>query len=84
MSDRNVLDTRPTSDVEAVLRPAWWTEVVSGKNGSLVQLLHPDHGWLTFVFPPECASRLGMGLVKQSALCDYFAGTLSPSTVAVN
>ena len=53
-----------------------------GKNGSVVQLLHPDHGWLTFLFPPECASRLGTQLVKHSALCDYFAGTLPPQEIA--
>ena len=84
MSENDILDTRPKRDVVAIQRPVWWTEVVTGKNGSMVQLLHPDHGWLTFVFPPECASRLGVQLVKQSALCDYFAGSLPPSTVAVN
>lgn len=84
MPEENILDTRPKNDVEAVFRPVWWTEIVSGKNGSLVQLLHPDHGWLTFVFPPECASRLGAQLVKQAGLCEYFAGTLPACTVVVN
>jgi hypothetical protein len=84
MPDDDILDTRPKCDVVAIQRPVWWTEVVAGKNGSMLQLLHPDHGWLTFIFPPECASRLGTQLVKQSALCDYFAGSLPPSTVTVN
>ena len=84
MADEKILETRPKGDIVAISRPAWWTEIAVGKNGSVVQLLHPDYGWLTFLLPPECASRLGMGLMKQSALCDYFAGTLPPSTVAVN
>ena len=84
MAEQDILDTRPRRDVEAVLRPVWWTEIVSGKNGSLLQLLHPDHGWLTFVLPPECAGRLGAQLVKHAGLCEYFAGTMPSSTVAVN
>jgi len=62
MPEENILDTRPKNDVEAVFRPVWWTEIVSGKNGSLVQLLHPDHGWLTFVLPPECAVNIALDL----------------------
>jgi hypothetical protein len=84
MQEENILDTRPKKDVEAVFRPVWWTEIVSGKNGSLVQLLHPDHGWLTFVFPPECAGSLGAQLVKHAGLCEYFAGTVPRPSVAVN
>jgi hypothetical protein len=84
MSEDNILDTRPKGDIVAISRPAWWTEIAVGKNGSVVQLLHPDYGWLTFLFPPECASRLGMGLMKQSALVEYFAGTVPPSTLSVN
>jgi hypothetical protein len=45
---------------------------------------HPDYGWLTFLFPLEGASRLGMGIMKQPALCEYFAGTLPQSTVTLN
>jgi hypothetical protein len=82
--ESKLLATRPQGDIVAISRPAWWTEIAVGKNASVVQLLHPDHGWLTFCFPPECANRLGLALVKQSALCEYFAGTLPPSTVTVN
>ena len=84
MPDDSILDTRPKGDILAIERPAWWTEIPMGRNGSVVQLLHPDHGWLTFHFPPDCANKLGVALVKQAALCDYFAGTLPPSTVTVN
>ena len=84
MSEEKLLETRPKGDMVAVLRPVWWTELAVGKNGSVVQLLHPDHGWLTFLLPPEHAALLGMALVKHSALCEYFAGTLPPSTVTVN
>jgi hypothetical protein len=84
MPDDNILDTRPKGDIVAVSRPAWWTEITAARNGSVVQLLHPDHGWLTFCFPPECANRLGLALVKQAALIDYFTGALPPSTVTVN
>jgi alkylation response protein AidB-like acyl-CoA dehydrogenase len=45
---------------------------------------HPEHGWLAFVFPPEHGTLLGVTLVKHSALCEYFAGALPPSTVVVN
>lgn len=84
MPEDDILDTRPKNDVPAVFRPVWWTEIVSGRNGSLVQLLHPDHGWLTFVLPPECAGRLGTQLVKHAGLCEYFAGAVPSSTVALN
>ena len=57
--ESKILDTRPKGDIVAISRPAWWTEIAVGKNGSVVQLLHPDHGWLTFLFPPEHANRLG-------------------------
>jgi hypothetical protein len=56
----------------------------SRPRGDMVAVLRPDHGWLVFLFPPSCADRLGQALMKQSALCDYFAGTLPPSTVTVN
>ena len=84
MADEKILETRPKGDIVAISRPAWWTEVAPGKNGSVVQLLHPDHGWLTFLLPKECADRLGLALVKQAALIDYFAGTLPASTITVN
>jgi hypothetical protein len=71
--------TRPKGDIVAVSHPAWWTEIAAAKNG-MVQLLHPDRNWLTFCFPPECANRLGLALVKQAAPVDYFAGSLPPST----
>ena len=53
------------------------------KNGSILQVHHPEHGWLAFVFPVEHAALLGQALVKQSALCEYFAGTLPPSRTMV-
>jgi hypothetical protein len=84
MQDDNILDTRPKDNIVAISRPIWWTEIASGRNGSVVQLLHPDHGWLTFLLPPECANRLGLGLVRQAALVEYFVGSLPPSTVTVN
>jgi len=56
----------------------------AAKNGSILQLHHPVHGWLTFALPAECSHRLGVGLLKQAALIEYFDGSLPPSTVAVN
>jgi hypothetical protein len=35
------------------------------------QILHPDYGWLTFLFPRECADRLEMALAKQAAVVEY-------------
>ena len=79
-----IAEPRPEKNVRAVERPAFYTEVAQGKNGSVLQLHDPDHGWLTFLLPPDMASMIGTALVKQSALCDYFAGTMPPSTVTVN
>ena len=81
---RKISEGRPTENVIAIERPAFYTEVVQGKNASLLQLHHPDHGWLTFLLPPDMASMIGTALVKQSALCDYFAGTVPKSTVTMN
>ena len=77
------MEERPTENVVAIERPAFYTEVVQGKNGSLLQLHHPAYGWLSFLLPPDMANLIGMALLKQSALCDYFAGIMPPSTVTV-
>ncbi len=84
MADENVLDTRPKGTMQVIFTPYWWVDVAAAKNGSILQLHHPEHGWLAFVFPPEHAAMLGTALVKHSALCEYFAGTLPPSTGTVN
>ena len=81
---RKKAEGRPVENVVAIERPAFYTEVVQGKNGSLLQLHHPDYGWLSFILPRDMASQIGTILVKQSALCDYFAGEMAPSTVTVN
>jgi hypothetical protein len=84
MADENILDTRPKGTMVAMFGPPWWVDVAVGKNGSLLQVHHPEHGWLAFVFPPEHAAMLGAALVKQAALCGNFAGTQPASTTAVN
>jgi len=84
MADDNILDSRPTGTIAAVLSPPWRAEIAAAKNGTIVQLHHPVHGWLAFLFPPECGNKLGVALVKQAALCEHFAGSAAPSTVAVN
>ena len=33
--------------------------MAAAKNGSILQVHHPEHGWLSFVFPPEHAAMLG-------------------------
>jgi hypothetical protein len=83
-TDDSELNTRPQGVIVAVSRPAWWTEITAPRNGSVVQILHPDHGWLTFMFPPKCAERLGHALVQQAALCYDKLGSLPPSTVTIN
>ena len=84
MADENVLDTRPKGTFTAIFTPPWWVDITNAKNGSILQVHHPEHGWLAFVFPPEHAAMLGVALVRHSGACDYFAGTLPPSTVTVN
>jgi len=84
MPDDNVLDSRPRGNITAILNPPWWVDTTAAKSGSIVQVHHPEYGWLSFVFPPEYANELGVALVRQAALCDYFAGTLPPPTGSVN
>ena len=84
MPDDNLYDTRPKGTYTAIFTPPWWVDMAAAKNGSILQVHHPEHGWLAFVLPPEHAAMLGVALVKQSGMCEYFAGTLPPSTVAVN
>jgi hypothetical protein len=59
-------------------------DITAAKNGSIVQVHHPQHGWLAFIFPPEYANKLGMALVRQAALVEYFANSVPPPTVSVN
>ena len=84
MADENVLDTRPKGTMQVIFTPYWWVDIAAARNGSILQLHHPEHGWLAFVFPPEHAAVLGVALVKQAGMCEYFAGSAAPSTVAVN
>jgi hypothetical protein len=58
--------------------------MATAKNGSILQIHHPEHGWLAFVFPPEHATILGVALVKHAGMCEYFAGSIAPGTVTVN
>jgi hypothetical protein len=67
-----------------IFTPPWWADLTAARNGSILQVHHPEHGWLAFVFPPEHAAMPGSALVRRSGVCDYFAGTLPPSTVTVN
>ena len=85
MADENILDTRPKGTMPAVFTPPWWVDLAAAKNGSILQVHHPEHGWLAFVFPAEHASMLGVALIKHTGLCEYFAATQpAASTVAVN
>jgi hypothetical protein len=84
MADENILDTRPKGTFTAIFTPPWWVDMANAKNGSILQVHHPEYGWLAFVFPPEHAAQLGTYLVRQAAACECFAGTLPPSTGTVN
>ena len=64
MADENVLDTRPKGTFTAIFTPPWWVDMAAAKNGSILQVHHPEHGWLAFVFPPEHAAMLGAALVE--------------------
>lgn len=59
-------------------------EIANAKNGSILQVHHPEHGWLAFVLPQEHAAIMGAALLRHAGVCDYFNGTLPPSTAAVN
>ena len=74
MADENVLDTRPKGTMVAIFTPPWWVDMAAAKNGSILQVHHPEHGWLAFVFPPEHAAMLGAALVKHSGAVRVFRG----------
>lgn len=85
MADENIMDTRPKGTFTCVFTPPWWVDISAAKNGSILQVHHPEHGWLAFIFPPEHAALLGVNLVRHAALCDYFAAAQpAASTAAVN
>ena len=84
MPDDNIYDSRPKGTYTAIFTPPWWVDMAAAKNGSILQVHHPEHGWLAFVLPPEHAAMLGVALVKQAGMCEYFAATLPPPTVSVN
>jgi len=84
MADETVVDPRPTGTIAVIFTPPWWVDIANAKNGSILQVHHPVHGWLAFVFPPEHAAVLGEALVNHAALCEHFAGAQPPSTAAVN
>lgn len=84
MADENVVDPRPTGTFTVIFTPPWWVDMAAAKNGSILQVHHPEHGWLAFVFPPEHAAMLGVALVKQAGMCEYFAASFPPTTIALN
>src|ERR1039458_572730 len=55
--EHNVYDTRPQGNITAILDPPWWAEIAAAKNGCIVQVHHPQHGWLALIFTPEFANR---------------------------
>lgn len=54
--------------IKAAYDPKWLCVLTPGKDGSLLQLDHPDHGTLSFVFPPHEAEKLGAFLLKQAGI----------------
>jgi hypothetical protein len=60
-----------TKQIKAVLNPTWVSQLTAAKDSSLLQIDHPEHGTLHFVFPPNEAEKLGMFLLKQAGVaCD--------------
>ena len=51
--------------IEAIIDPRWFVFPV-GEN-SVVQIRHPGHGWLGFMFPPASRAQL-LSLFLQHAL----------------
>lgn len=49
----------------AIFAPPWWADMTAAKNGSILQVHHPEHGWLAFVFPPEHATLLGIARAQK-------------------
>jgi hypothetical protein len=84
MANENVADTRPKGTIQVIFAPHWWVDIATAKNGSILQVHHPEHGWLAFLFPPEHAAVLGTALLRHSGVCENFAGTVPPSTGTVN
>ena len=56
-------------NVEMILDPKWYTEPDKNRRGSLIHILHPGFGWLSFFIPLDEASKLTNYLLKQ---CEAF------------
>lgn len=54
--------------IKAAYDPKWRSVLTPAKDGSLLQIDHPEHGTLSFVFPPHEAEKLGAFLLKQAGV----------------
>jgi hypothetical protein len=84
MADDSVLDTRPQGLVSVVFSPSWWAQIAAAKDGTILQILHPELGWLSFHLSPAWANQMGLALVRQAAMLEYFNSGVSASTNALN
>ncbi len=81
--EENVFKTRPDKDIIAIENPAFHMEVANAKNCSMLQIHHPHHGWLAFLFPPTMAYGIGAMFLKHAEICEHQAKIAPPSTPRV-
>ena len=82
--DEDVYKTRPTEgNILVIENPAWSMQLANAKNGSFMQIHHPHHGWLAFIFPPQMAHLMGTTFLKHAGACEQHAKIAPPSTPKV-
>ena len=79
----DVFKTRPDRDIVAIERPAIHMEMPPAMNCSMLQIHHPHHGWLSFLFPPDLAQEIGAMFLKHAEICAHAAKIAPPSTPKV-
>ncbi len=84
MADEDIFAARPKGYVTGPSSPLWWAGTTIGNMNVMFQMHHPDHGWLTFFFPPDDADRVALALLKGSAMVREAARALALSTVTEN
>ena len=72
------MDRPAIADTQIVFDPQWY--VAPAGEGSMLQICHPEHGWLTFVIP--AAERITlMSLLLQQILAGGLPQPQAPVAV---
>jgi hypothetical protein len=79
----DVFKTRPIKDITAVEQPAVYLSIPTTLISSMMQIYHPHHGWLAFLFPPDMARKIGATFLEHAGICEHHLKITPPSTPRV-